>query len=327
MKISVIITSYNQKAYLFKTIDSVLGQTFMPHEIIICDDGSTDGSRELITAFKLQHPTLIKAVYQEKNLGVTQNRNSGIRMATGDYITTLDGDDLYSPQKLEKEAFRAIETGMPLVYSNVRYIDAKGKENGARYKAGKMRQGCLFTDIATLKYPAPREVLIQRSCIEKIGVQDESFPINEDFEWMVRLAARFPFAAVDAPLVAHRIHAGGLSQSSRLLLLETQAQMAQKMIPHVDKSIEKDKKLTRQKLRAFLDLTRARIAEHNGDIKLAEKHLSSAIGNDIFRSANYDLYIRLMFPTLFKRKSRLPDPLMIGPLALPFYFARGVMIK
>lgn len=324
MTISVIITSFNQKAYLKQTLNSVLNQTMAPFEIIVCDDCSTDGSQLMIKTYQKRFPEKIKTIFQEKNLGVTRNRNTGIKMAQGDYVTTLDGDDLYYPSKLEKEMTLAQKTGADLVYSNVEYIDWDGNRTGIRYKNNRLLEGALFELSATLKYPTPREVLIKRTCIEKMGLQDESFPINEDFEWIVRLAGQFHFAAVKEPLVQHRIHSKGLSQSNRRLLLETQKEMIKKMLNLVDSGIENKNKNTRKKLTAFLNLTLARIAEYENQYRTAWQHLFQAVRTDFFRSANYDLYLRLLFPDIFKRKSRLPDPLMIGPLAMPFYIVRGI---
>jgi len=245
-------------------------------------------------------------------------------MAIGDYITTLDGDDLYYPKKLEKEMAAVKRTGAHLVYSNVAYIDENGQETDVRYKRHKLLEGCLFEKTATLKYPSPREVMIKRSCIEEMGFQDESFPINEDFEWMVRLASRFAFVAVHEQLVLHRIHSKGLSCSSRLLLLETQEKMIEKTLEIAGHSIEKDKPKTRKKLSAFLNLTRARIAEEQNQFSTARPYLFKAIRNDVLRSANYDLLLRILLPNFFRRNSRLPDSLMIGPAAIPFYIARGI---
>lgn len=324
MKISVIVTSYNQKKYLIKTLDSILAQTLKPFEIIVCDDFSKDGSREFIKSLQISYPEMIKTVFQKKNLGVTRNRNSGIKLAKGDFISTLDGDDLYLPQKLEKELKTALQKNAPLVYSNVIYIDENGKKKGLRYKNNRLKQGFLFEKIATLRYPAPREVLIAKSCIKTMGYQDQAFDINEDFEWIVRFSSRYPFAAVKEPLVLHRHHPKGLSQTNRLLLLETQALVVQKMIWLTNKSMVKNPGETIKKLTSFLHLTMARIEQFKGNTAMAEKYLAKSMSRDFLRSANYDLLMRLFFPKIFKKPSRLPDSLMVGPLALPFYFARGV---
>ncbi len=324
MKISVVVTSYNQKKYLVQTLDSVLAQTLMPFEIIVCDDASTDGSQELIRAYVERYPGLVKPIHQPRNLGVTRNRNTGIKAAVGDYITTLDGDDLYLPEKLEKELQKSQESGASLVYSNVIYIDAAGRETGRRYKGNRQLEGVIFEKIATFKYPAPREVLIARECIDAMGVLDERFRINEDFEWIVRLASRYPFAAVNEPLVRHRYHAQGLHRSDRIVLLETLAAVTVKMRNLCRGGLAGDSQKAVRQISAFLNLTRARIAEHQGDYAQAGTYLRQSIRQDWRRSSNYDLMVRLGLPWLFRKPGRIPDPLMIGPLALPFYLARGV---
>ena len=103
-RISVYITSYNQKEYLVEAIDSVLNQTLKPFEIIIVDDCSTDGSREVIAGYALRYPDLVNPIYHTRNQGVAQARIDALQMVTGDYVTYVDGDDRYLPTKLEKEA-------------------------------------------------------------------------------------------------------------------------------------------------------------------------------------------------------------------------------
>lgn len=325
MKISVIITSYNQKNYLIQTIDSVLAQTFKPFEVIICDDCSTDDSRQIIKQYTNDYPDLIKPVFQPGNLGVTKNRNVGIKAAIGDFITTLDGDDLYLPEKLEKEMGKAVKTNSQLVYSNVIYIDENNNETGIRYKDNVQLEGCIFEKIATLRYPAPREVLISKKCIDELGFLDETLKINEDFEWIVRLSSRFAFSAVKEPLILHRYHSGGLHRSNRLLLLETLAAVTKKVHGLCDSSIEKDKIKIKRKIGSFLNLSRARVEAFKGDYPTAGQYLFKSLKQNPFRSSGYDLFMRLIFPKLFTRETRLPDSLMIGPLAIPFYLVRGVL--
>ena len=104
MKVSVIITSYNQGKYLPDAIESVLKQTSPPYEIIICDDFSTkDNTREIIKEYSNRYPDLITPILQERNLGIAANRNTGFKAASGEYITWLDGDDRFLPRKIERE--------------------------------------------------------------------------------------------------------------------------------------------------------------------------------------------------------------------------------
>ncbi|PHR23972.1 MAG: hypothetical protein COA36_16290 [Desulfotalea sp.] len=324
MRVSVVITSYNQKDYLTQAIDSVLAQTVAPYEIIICDDYSSDGSRDLIRQYSKTYKRRVRAIFHERNLGVTRNRNSGLKSARGDYITTLDGDDLYLPEKLDKEMRKAKDSNAPLVYSNILYINEEGQETGIRYKNNRQLEGCLFEEIATLKYPAPREVLIKRSCIEELGYQDESLEINEDFEWIARLSSRYPFATVKEPLAKHRFHPNGLHQSGRLLLLETLAKVTEKMVIYCEKSIVRNKLQTRKAISAFSHLSRARIEMHQANPSQAIRSVQRSISQDWLRSSSYDLYMRLVMPKLFKRQHRIADQLMLGPLPIPFYLLRGL---
>lgn len=102
-RISVLITSYNQKTFLTEAIESVLSQTLQPFEIIIVDDCSTDGSQKIIENYTRNHPDIIKAYYHKQNLGIGKNRAFAQMQAKGDWLTYLDGDDRFLPEKLEME--------------------------------------------------------------------------------------------------------------------------------------------------------------------------------------------------------------------------------
>ncbi len=100
-KISVFITSYNQKKFLVEAIESVLSQTLKPVELIIVDDRSTDGSQEVIGEYARRYPDLIRPYYQEMNVGIAANKAFAQQHVNGDWLTYLNGDDRFLPQKLE----------------------------------------------------------------------------------------------------------------------------------------------------------------------------------------------------------------------------------
>ena len=121
MTITVYITSYNQEAFLKDAIDSVLSQELAADEIIIIDDCSTDGSKELIKDYASRHKQ-IRFHLNEKNLGVAQSRIKALSMVKSDYVTYVDGDDVYLPNKLKVEANLIKNTGCDLVFSNNMYV-------------------------------------------------------------------------------------------------------------------------------------------------------------------------------------------------------------
>src|SRR5438270_12283986 len=93
-RVSVIITSYNEQEYLREAIESAIDQTVAAFEIIVADDRSTkDGSVETIREYAAKYPGWVRGLLQEDNAGIPTNRNSALRMVTGAYVATLDGDD------------------------------------------------------------------------------------------------------------------------------------------------------------------------------------------------------------------------------------------
>src|SRR5262245_56185453 len=103
IRISIIITSYNHRAYLVEAIESVLDQTRLPHEIIVADDMSSDGSQDAIREYERRYPGLVRGLLQEHNRGIPGNRNAALRIVTGNYVGILDGDDRFLPHKLETQ--------------------------------------------------------------------------------------------------------------------------------------------------------------------------------------------------------------------------------
>jgi glycosyltransferase involved in cell wall biosynthesis len=101
--VSVVIPTYNQVDFVRETIDSVLMQDYPHLQIIVTDDGSTDGTAQIIQNYANQHPDKVIAVLSEKNTGIPANLNRGLRKASGEYVAWLGGDDLMLPGKISKQ--------------------------------------------------------------------------------------------------------------------------------------------------------------------------------------------------------------------------------
>ena len=125
--VSIVMPAYNAEAYIALAIDSVLRQTWQNFELIIMDDGSQDETPNLIRQYASQDKR-IRPVFNAKNLGVAESRNRGLRLSQGDYIAFLDSDDIWRPQKLEKQLQLAQTTGAAILYSSYALIDEKGKK-------------------------------------------------------------------------------------------------------------------------------------------------------------------------------------------------------
>jgi len=207
MKISVIIPTWNRSSYLVRALESVYAQSVLPHEVIVVDDGSTDNTREIIA----QHFTEVLYHYQE-NQGVSSARNTGIRMAAGDWIALLDSDDCWLPHKLEqqRELLRA-NPGAGIFRSNEIWI-----RNGKRVNPMKKHTkygGDIFQHCLPLCRISPSSTVIRRDLFDEIGLFDESLPACEDYDLWLRMCATYPVLyAEEALLIKYGGHADQLSR-------------------------------------------------------------------------------------------------------------------
>ncbi|MCA6067487.1 glycosyltransferase [Chryseobacterium sp. RG1] len=124
-KISIIVPVYNVERYLEKCLDSLVNQTYQNIEILVVNDGSTDGSEKIITDFSERFPEKIKA-FQKKNGGLSDARNVGINHATGDYIGFVDSDDYVSETMFEEMVMLAEKHSAEIVICNIQKVDEKG---------------------------------------------------------------------------------------------------------------------------------------------------------------------------------------------------------
>lgn len=187
--ISVVVFCYNQKDLISRAIDSVLSQTLLPNEIIIADDCSTDGSQQVLKTYQAKHPNLIKLILHPKNLGIAKNKNSGLKAATCEWVTYLDGDDYYLPGKLEGELKVAIEQNCDVVFSNFRLINQERNFSFDWVYTQKHSLDNLHYDLYQHLLPKPysyRFELINQKVFKQIGYYHEQFNCYEDEDFRLR---------------------------------------------------------------------------------------------------------------------------------------------
>lgn len=239
MKITVYITSYNQKAYLKEAIDSVLSQTLKPFEIIIVDDFSTDGSREMILEYA-DNFAIIRYYFHEKNLGVTEVRRKALSLVKGDYVTYLDGDDIYLPNKLEVES-RLLENGRyNLVFSNNMYVDPDNLNDVKWIWAVKKFElkSNIFIQTLTRQFPRKslfRMELINYELLKSVGFHDSNLEIYEDYDLRIRLAQKAQVNFSIEPTTKIRISKNGLSKSGKDIHIKAYEYIYKKYSPEIDK--------------------------------------------------------------------------------------------
>ena len=205
--VSVIIPTHDRAAVLGRAIESVLAQTLPPREIIVVDDGSTDGTEALLRSAFPQ----VRCLRQE-NRGVSAARNAGIAAATGEWLAFLDSDDEWLPGKLAAQR-EALERNPDCRLCHAEEIWIR---NGRRVNAMRKHEksgGNIYRRCLPLCVISPSAVIIHRDLFRDYGGFDETLPACEDYDLWLRICAREPVAFVEQPqIVKYGGHADQLSR-------------------------------------------------------------------------------------------------------------------
>jgi glycosyltransferase involved in cell wall biosynthesis len=209
--VTVIIPTYNRRDLLEEALGSVLAQTLPPLEVIVADDGSTDGSAEYAAARAAEHPALRFLPLKHRGFP-GRVRNAGARAARGRYLAFLDSDDLWEPEKLAKQlAFFAAHPDIRICHTRERWL-RNGQEvsqAGQRHR----RSGDLFADSLKKCIIGPSTVMLERTLFEELGGFREDLEIAEDYELWLRLTASEQVGYIDEPLTIKRAgHGNQLSE-------------------------------------------------------------------------------------------------------------------
>ncbi|NIV30518.1 MAG: glycosyltransferase [Anaerolineae bacterium] len=204
-RVSVIIPTYNRSKLLRVALESVLAQTYPNVEIIVVDDGSTDDTATLMEEYAE------RVIYlRQANQDVAAARNTGIRAASGEYLTFLDDDDMILPTKVERQMqVLTSQSRVGLVHCRFYHID----EGGNRFsRIGPLPAGAVLKELLCRNFIWVGAPLIRRQCLERVGLFDEDIPaICADWDMWLRIAqAGYPFACVQEPLGAYRVQRGSM---------------------------------------------------------------------------------------------------------------------
>ena len=184
-KISIVIPTFNRIGSLPRALDSALNQTYQPSEIIVVDNGSSDGTTKLL---RERYPSIRLLI--EKKLGVSAARNKGIRHSKFQWIALLDSDDAWDKTKLEKQknALASSQDHFRLVHTDEIWI-----RNGNKFNQMKKHQkfgGDIFNNCLSLCCISPSSVLINKNIFKEVGYFDESLPVCEDYDLWLKICSQ-----------------------------------------------------------------------------------------------------------------------------------------
>ena len=205
-KVSVIIPTYNREKYVVKALDSVLSQNFEDYEIIVVDDGSTDNTKEDLKRYKDK----INYIYQD-NSGVSAARNTGIKLAKGEWLAFLDSDDEWMPDYLSTQFEKVNQLpGICMQTADCRIKKLNGQKISYFEMNGSLPE-CKGRDYLVVEKPflffinhLPWQIgptIILKEAVKKAGFFDKSFKISEDIDLMARVALQGPFGIINKILV------------------------------------------------------------------------------------------------------------------------------
>lgn len=201
--VSVIIPNYNYAGYICQAIESVLAQTYENVEVIVVDDESKDNSLEVLSAYGDR----IRVIAQ-KNAGVAVARNSGVTNSSGEMVAFLDADDVWLPEKLERQIEKmASDERIGLVHGSMTLIDPSGDVCG---EISNGREGWVADDLLLFEsgtvIGAGSTALVRREIFDAIGGFDARLSTAADWDLSYRIATGHKVGFVSEPLVLYRTH-------------------------------------------------------------------------------------------------------------------------
>jgi glycosyltransferase involved in cell wall biosynthesis len=211
--------SFNYALYLPFAVDSVLSQTHSELELIIVDDCSTDGSREIAEHYRQLDDRII-TVFHSRNLGLAATRNSALAASSGQFVALCDADDIWLPDKLkvQLDSFRGREE-IGLVHSDALIIDADGRPDGRRFSSifqqKKQRtSGDLFDELCWRNFICVPSVVLRRDAVLYAGGFEERLRSLEDWVCWIKVSRKYCFQYIDDALVQYRMHGASLSHNA-----------------------------------------------------------------------------------------------------------------
>jgi GT2 family glycosyltransferase len=329
--VSVIIPTFNRAYLLREAVQSVLDQTYRDLEVIVVDDGSTDGTQDSVANWFGADPRVRYAA--QANQGASAARNAGLDLATGGYIAFLDSDDSWKPWHLELTlACLALYPQAGLIWTNIEFVDDRGAvaqpsalrhllSNYGRFpldtlfgssaslteldvdlppggEAGRLYVGDIFSPMVMGNLILASSSVLRRDRVDQVGRFDQRLVMGEDYEFFLRVCRAGPVAFVDLDDVRYRV-----GNADKLSGLQSPLAMATSYLRVLDATLARDR--DRISLSPAM-IAQARTHAHqwvgeiellNGSRRSARAHLGEALRIDPWRASTIALYGLTFLPS------------------------------
>jgi glycosyltransferase involved in cell wall biosynthesis len=207
--VSVVVPTYNCARFLPEALESAFAQTYQPVEIVVVDDGSTDGSMDLLSGYGSRVRLL-----RQPNQGVSAARNHGIRESRGEFVAFLDADDLWTPDKLEKQMALFADASVGLVHCGLEYIDEQGHPLGTNLtgRRGRVLRAITLLD-GTVVLAGGSTAVVRKASFERAGHFDLEMSTAADWDMWRRVACHYAIDMVREPLMKYRLRPSSMHRN------------------------------------------------------------------------------------------------------------------
>lgn len=292
--VSVVIPVFNGAPFVAKAVESVLAQGVPNVEIIVVDDGSTDGTQTVLAGLA---ETAGIRWFQQDHGGPARSRNRGIGEAKGEFIALLDCDDLWLPDKLEAQlAVMRSRPTVGVVHTDYEVVDEQGRIED-RVQARHSREP-LVRAFAGGHTALPSTLLIRRAVLDRVGALDAELYGSEDSDLTIRLHAATEFACIDRVLVRKLQRGHGYrdmafdEMTHRLKVLASRRRFLERLEQRPSLTSDQRAAVNREWANYFL--LRGWVAEQCGQSAEARRHYLQAIRKAPFRLRGYTRFLRVL---------------------------------
>ncbi len=200
-QVSVILPTYNRAHFLKDTLGSLVSQTFKGFEVVVVDDGSTDGTPDIIKTYSSK--INLRPLISRENHGVSWARNQGLRASRAPWVAFLDSDDTWMPKKLEIQ-MKYLEKNPDLQICQTEEIWIRNGRRVNPMKKHEKKGGSIFKRCLELCVVSPSATMISRKLLDEVGAFDEDLPACEDYDLWLRISCRYPIGLIPEPLITKR---------------------------------------------------------------------------------------------------------------------------
>jgi glycosyltransferase involved in cell wall biosynthesis len=213
-KVSVVVPAFNRAALIVETVESVLCQNYENFELIVVDDGSTDGTYEILSEYAGQGKLKLLTHPARENKGQSAALNLGLEAASGDFIAILDSDDLFLPGKLSAQVeYLNSHPDVGLVYGMGEGVDGSGRWIYDIHSPDHVEPNDPNAVLLDCYFLLPQNALVRRAVYDQVGGFEEGFRAAQDHDMLVRIAENTRFGFIPIKVFQYRRHGDSISNN------------------------------------------------------------------------------------------------------------------